>query len=435
MTKRQLGRHCPELGTDGHGAWYVALPATGGTPGAPKRLRHGGYPSRTEAETVLRRLLNPALATMDRGLTVEGWLTQWMKNLEGRLRPTTVRGYRKHVDQYLIPLLGGELLCALTHASVQRAFHTIVQQHQAAGLSLSGATVRRIHATLSSALSAACRAGLLDRNPARQLDLPKAPPPRPVVWTDAQVEHWQQTGTRPAVAVWTASDTARFLSAIRHHRLYALYHLYTLRGLRRGESLGLRWSDIDLDARTLNIRCQLQKHPGGVFEDCPTKTASSARQVALDHHTAHVLAAHRRRQLDERSTAGEHWTDTGYAFTDQRGLPLAPDHVGHTFQQLIRTHDLPPIRLHDLRHIAATLAVNAGVQMKVVQHQVGHDSMTTTADTYTSVLPETARQAAEATARLLNNAARQHQRLTHHLPRIRSPHLRIRAPRPRPPRP
>ena len=108
------------------------------------------------------------------------------------------------------------------------------------------------------------------------------------------------------------------------------------------------------------------------------------------------------------------WTETGYIFTGPLGAPLAPDHVGHIFQKLVRTHDVPPIRLHDLRHGAASLALSARVDLKVVQHQVGHSSIVTTADTYMSVMPQTAHEGAEATARLVQEAARDYSRSLRH---------------------
>jgi len=433
LSKRQLGSRCPLLGQDEHGSWYVTLPGDVAVGKGQDRLRRGGYPGRAQAEAVLALLLDPALSSQGRGLTVGQWLERWLEDVQPRLRPTTVRGYRKHVEQYLVPLLGGALLCELSVGRVQQAFGAIIARHEADGQALSGATVQRIRATLRSALNAAIRAEVLQSNPARHLELPRVVPSRTVVWTDAQVAHWRRTGERPAVAVWTPQGTAAFLHAIRHHRLYALYHLYTLRGLRRGESLGLQWSDIDLKGRTLTVRRQLQKRPGGVLEECPPKTASSRRQVALDHRTTQVLAAHHRRQQAQRAEAGDRWSETGYVFTDPTGRPLNPDHVGHVFQQLVRAHDLPPIRLHDLRHVAATLALNAGVPLKVVQHQVGHDSLTTTADIYTAVLPQTAHQAAEATTRLITHAAREHHRTTRHRPRIRQKPLKIRIVRHRPP--
>jgi integrase len=138
------------------------------------------------------------------------------------------------------------------------------------------------------------------------------------------------------------------------HRLYALYHLYAIRGLRRGEALGLYWDDIDFTHRTLQVRRQMQKHPGGVFEERALKTPAARREIALDRHTTRVLAEHRRAQRAEKQAAGSRWAGADLVFTDPLGGPLSPDHVGHVFQDLVTAHRMPPIRLHDLRHLAAT---------------------------------------------------------------------------------
>ena len=117
------------------------------------------------------------------------------------------------------------------------------------GSPVSAATLTRIRATLRAALNAAIRRGLLADNPASRAELPRARRPRAVMWTPGRIELWQRTGERPAVAVWTAAQTAQFLNTIEDHRLYAAYHLIALRGLRRGEAAGLRWCDVDLDGK------------------------------------------------------------------------------------------------------------------------------------------------------------------------------------------
>ncbi|XVQ11522.1 site-specific integrase [Spirillospora sp. CA-255316] len=199
------------------------------------------------------------------------------------------------------------------------------------------------------------------------------------------------------MAVWTTAQTAQFLDAIASHRLYAAYHLIALRGLRRGEAAGLRWCDLDLDEGTALVCRQLQQRDGRLTV-CPPKTAHSTRLIALDRTTVAALRAHRSRQQAEAAAYGDGYHDSGHVFTNLNGDPVAPGRLTHLFQRLITEHDVPPIRLHDLRHGAATLALAAGVELKVVQEMLGHSSIVLTADTYTSVLPEVAHRAAEKTA-------------------------------------
>ena len=203
--------------------------------------------------------------------------------------------------------------------------------------------------------------------------------------------------------MWTARQTAQFLDSIRRHRLYAAYHLIALRGLRRGEAAGLRWCDVDLDGKSAVISQQLQQYDGRLAV-CPPKTPHSVRVIALDRTTVAALAGHRDRQRAEAAAYGPGYRDSGYVFTCLNGDPMAPDRLTRTFKKLTALARLPPIRLHDLRHGAASLALSAGVELKVVQEMLGHSSIVLTADTYTSVLPDAAHAAAEKVAALIIKA-------------------------------
>jgi integrase len=294
-------------------------------------------------------------------------------------------------------------LAELSAAHVQAMFTAITRQHQAAGSPGTAATLSRIRATLRAALNAAIRRGLIGDNPASQAELPRARRPRAVVWTSERIEHWQRTGEHPAMAVWTAAQTAHFLHSIAGHRLYAAYHLIALRGLRRGEAAGLRWRDADLDGRAAVICQQLQQYDGHLAA-CPPKTPHSARVIALDRTTVAALRAHRDRQHAEQAAFGPGYRASGYVFTNLNGDPMAPDRLSRTLKKLAAEAGLPPVRLHDLRHGATTLALAAGADLRTVQEQLGHSSIVLTADTYISVLPEVARAAAEKVAALILRA-------------------------------
>jgi len=155
--------------------------------------------------------------------------------------------------------------------------------------------------------------------------------------------------------VWTVRQTAQFLDSVRWHRLYAAYHLIALRGLRRGEAAGPRWCDVDLDGKTAVISQQLQQYDGRLAV-CPPKTPHSVRVIALDRTTVAALAEHRDRQRAEAAAYGPGYRDSGYVFTCLNGDPMAPDRLTRTFKKLTALAGLPPIRLHDLRHGAASLA-------------------------------------------------------------------------------
>ncbi|MFY1597059.1 site-specific integrase [Micromonospora sp. WMMD737] len=237
----------------------------------------------------------------------------------------------------------------------------------------------------------------MNDNPARRVELPARDRPQALVWTEARVSEWRATGERPVVAVWTPAQLASFLDYVRGDSLYALWWLVALRGLRRGEAAGLRWVDIDLHDGQLSVVRQRTTAGYDVHEG-PPKTAASRRTVALDTHTVQVLRQHRARQRERRGRrvgAGKVCHDSGYVFISPDGLPLHPGYLTQRFRLLVDRAGLPPIRLHDLRHGAATLAHAAGADMKTIQDQLGHANIRLTADIYTQVLPTTQRNAAE----------------------------------------
>jgi hypothetical protein len=205
-----------------------------------------------------------------------------------------------------------------------------------------------------------------------------------------------QSGQRPPVAVWTAAQTAAFLAHIEGHVLYPLFRVVALLGLRRGEIIAVRWSDVDFAAGTVTVCRQIQEREGRAVV-CLPKSERSGRTVALDHATLTVL---RRLHADWVREGGGVATD-GWVFAHAEGRHWSPSYVTHVFGRLVREAGLPPIRFHDLRHGAASLSLAAGNELKVVQAILGHESMVLTADTYTSVLPCIARKATAALVRRL----------------------------------
>jgi integrase len=402
-TRKRRGHTCPGLRQRGHGSWYYALDIPPYPGNRRRRIRRGGFPSRTAAEEALRQLQSPRPDDpTPRALTTGQWLRIW---LAGRvsLCPSTLRCYSSHINDYLQPHLGAIPLRDLDTRHLQRMFTLILRGRTASGQPVTPATLKRIHATIRASLNAAVRERLIGDNPARYVELPPARRPHAVVWTDDQIREWQRTGVRPVVAIWTAAQTAQFLYSITDHRLYAAYHLIALCGLRRGEAAGLRWCDLDLDNRIAVINSQ-SKRIGGMIVQGPPKTEASRRTIALDHTTVAALRRHRHQQQAELAARGV--DGGGYAFTNIAGQPISPDRLSINFTKLIAASGLPPVRLHDLRHGAASLALQAGADLKVVQDQLGHSSIVLTADTYITVVPEVARKTAEDVAKLTLNAAR-----------------------------
>ncbi|MFI7122180.1 site-specific integrase [Amycolatopsis sp. NPDC049868] len=200
--------------------------------------------------------------------------------------------------------------------------------------------------------------------------------------------------------VWTPGQTGRFLDHAVHHPYYVLLHLIAYRGLRRGEACGLPWWDVDFTRQSITITAALVQI-GWRAEFGEPKSEASGRVIAIDTATTDVLATHKQRQANLQAAAGDAWIENGLVCTEPDGKPLQPSHLSDAFHAIAEAAGLPPVRLHDLRHGAATLMIAAGADLKQVQELLGHSSIAITADTYTHVLPELARETAEAAASII----------------------------------
>jgi integrase len=401
---------------------------------------------------------------LDGKITVGQWLEQWLAGRK-KIRKGTLRGYNSHVRLYYAPHIGHIQLDKLRVTDVASVFEAIdefnelitqarvssdpVLRAKVKGRrTVSAATKQRIRATLRAALNQAIRERRINVNVASLVELESGKRPKPLVWTQERITEWRSSyerhieaiecrkrrlseiepekrhgsranrldayisAPRPsAVMVWTPAQTSVFLDRARGHRLYAQYHLIAFRGLRRGESCGLRWPDLDLEEGMMTVRWQIVQLGGDTDQGQP-KSEAGERQVSLDKQTIKELRAHRARQNAERLAAGEDWVDSGFAFTTGNGEPLHPAFVTEQFEQMAMETGLPPVRLHDLRHGAATILLAAGHDMKVVQETLGLSSITIAADTYTSVLPDLARRSAEDAAAVILRARQPRSRVS-----------------------
>jgi integrase len=171
-------------------------------------------------------------------------------------------------------------------------------------------------------------------------------------------------------------------------------------GMRRGELLGLRWVDVDLDLARVAIRQTLVLAGRQVVTSEP-KTSRGRRSIALDPRTVAALRAWRAAQAAERLQWGSAWTDSGMVFTREDGTPIHPETFSDQFAWRVKVAGLRPIRLHDLRHTHASLGLAAGVPIKVMSERLGHTSSSFTADAYQHVTPALEEQAAATVARLV----------------------------------
>ena len=221
-----------------------------------------------------------------------------------------------------------------------------------------------------------------------------------IVRNVAELAEWPRYH-RPRVRPWQPAMFAVFLDQIDGDRLAPLFHLAGHAGLRRGELCGLRWQDIDLAGRVLVVRQQVVQVGHRVVVGRPKTASGEDRPVDLDAGTVGVLRAWKRLQAAERLQAGPVWEDTGLVFTRPDGSGWHPQQVTKQFRQLAKAAGLPPCRLHDLRHLSASLQLAAGVDIAVVSKRLGHSALSFTCDTYCHLIGRAGRQAANKTAALV----------------------------------
>jgi integrase len=199
---------------------------------------------------------------------------------------------------------------------------------------------------------------------------------------------------RKEMKTLTAEQVIRLLNLSQGSRYEALYHLAVTTGLRQGELLGLRWSDLYWGTGHLKVQRQLQRVPGEGLVLNEPKSASGRRLVVLGPATLDKLRTHKRSQWEERIEVGNRWQENDLVFPSTIGTPMGPRNVVREFKELLQKAGLPEIRFHDLRHTAATLMLQEGVHPKVVQERLGHSQISITMDTYSHVLPAMQEEAA-----------------------------------------
>ncbi|MEU4116519.1 tyrosine-type recombinase/integrase [Kitasatospora sp. NPDC028055] len=372
------------------------------TDGSRKRVRVYGTTRKEAADKLAERIAasNQGRPVAAADSTVAAYLTYWLDSVAvHRLRENTHTRYRTCVRLYVVPGLGRKKIAHLTAKDIRTWLDRLRttcqccargldrQQRcctvgQCCGKRLSPLTVTYVHSVLKSALEHAVREDELPRNVARNI---KTGTPRPRRFEPL-----------------TVVEARRFLASVEGHRLQALFELALRTGLRKGELLGLRWEDLDLDGGTASIRRTLQRTPTGGLTTLPTKTVSSERRIALPTECVHALKHHRERQDQEREAAGDAWTDSGYVFTAPDGSPTDPSTLTRHFTALCRAARLRRIRFHDLRHTAATLLLEQGVELVVIKELLGHAHIGVTATVYAHVRLRLQRQAIDT----LGNALR-----------------------------
>ncbi len=323
------------------------------------------------------------LATRENGPSPElrDWLDEWLELCERRgLRSSTIASYRTMLRLHIDDRFGQTPLSEITASQINRLYGRLLREgRRDGGGGLSARTVRYFHTVLNKALADAVRAGHATRNPAALADPPSPKAARPRVFP-----------------VWSPEELTQYLLATKSDRHYLAFHVAATTGLRRGELLGLRWCDVDCEARQLHVVQTLVEAAHKPIFGLP-KTERSRRVVALDARTTELLAAARAAAECRRGGFDER----GVVFTTAEGKPIHPAVFSYYFQRSVHRAGVTRIRLHDLRHTHATHALQVGIHPKVVSERLGHSTITITLDIYMHVLPSMQRDAAEAVAALV----------------------------------
>lgn len=373
--KRIYARECPAAKRCGC-PWRFRVDGPDGLDGSRHTIIDHGYPHETSARAALlamqRRL--GAGEIVGKSDTVATYLGRWLDEKRATLKPFSIGQYEDLARRFLIPHLGRIKLNELRAVHVEEMLAAMVIEGR--GIT----TQRRTIATLLSALGSAVKRRLVTLNVCTQLELPPERPAR-----------------RP---VWDADELMRFLVAVRSDRLAALWRLYAIVGLRRGEALALTWSNLDLDARTIRIERSLVETGGHLVVATP-KTTNGRRTISLDDETVTWLREHRAAQNRERLELGEGYRNEDLVFCREDGALIWPGSISDRFHVLSTAAGLPAIRLHDARHSAATRALASGVDLKTVGARLGHSGIAITADRYAHVLTAADFAAAERVANMV----------------------------------
>ena len=348
-----------------------------------------GYDTRKEA-VAARNAIRAEIATdtfVERSRqTVHEFLDDWLEAVEPTLSPSTFHSYERNLRLHVKPRIGALRLPELDAGMINQLYAEAPCRGKPRPTGRPQGPDRALHPhdpassvqgrrPMGSTPRQPCRSGRSSRHNGRCL-------PR-----DGHL------GRRdPGVVLERARTT--------NDRYYAAWYLTATTGLRRGEALGLRWADLNLQTGRASIRQTLVCVNHEVQISSP-KTTNSRRAIALDQGTIAVILGHRDAQAARKADVGDAWPDHDLILTLTDGRPIHPERFSREFDRRIKRWGLPRIRLHDLRHTWATLALQAGVHPKVVSERLGHANISITLDTYSHVTPAMQEDAAETVAEFI----------------------------------
>jgi integrase len=289
-------------------------------------------------------------------LTLEHFMHSWLTGKDLSIRPNTARNYRRYSEQHILPVIGQMRLQNILPAHIRQLYLRMQAEGKGAR------TIQLVHSTLHCALKQAVKERLIGYNPMDAVERPKV---------ETQEFH-----------IFTEEQARTFLAAAKGHPYEALFYLALTTGLRKGELLGLMWSDVDWQKGFLKVERQLQQANWRGAELVPTKTKSGRRHIKLGKGALAALEAHRQRQETQKTLAGNDWKENGMIFTTSIGTFIDQTKVSREFKHILRKANLPDIRFHDLRHTSLSILLDIGTPVNTVQRRAGHSKASVTTDIY-----------------------------------------------------
>ena len=339
------------------GSWCAQLSLEG------KRMSKA-FATQKEALTWIRKMrgqVDEGLTYAYTKLTLGEFMKDWLTSTQSSKRPSTWKQQSQATKKHILPRLGAIKLTSLKAEHIQAFYNKLLEE----GTGIY--TILKIHDILRSALQHANRLGILNRNPASVVNVPKAP--------------------AKEMAILDESQVSQFLVSVTGHRWEALFVLAIGTGARQMELLGLKWSDVDWTRQTIKIERQLQRPDRSEARFAAPKTRYGKRTIPLGERSIAILRNHYRLQQAEQKAAGDAWQDNGLIFTTSNGTPIHPRNLLRDFKILLRNAGLPEIRFHDLRHTAASLMLNNGIAPIAVSRRLGHAKASITLDVYGHLIP------------------------------------------------
>lgn len=349
---------------------WAGVVELGKDPGTGKRLQKWVYASTQEE---CQRKLNKLMYELDEGIyispsrmTLAAYLRDWIEMHAPNIAPNTVDGYKCTIEKHIIPMLGNILLVELTPMHLQKLYASEQKKY-------SGRTAQLTHRILRKALSTAYKMQVIRKNPADMVDPPKAKKYRPAVYDEQEYESLVEAaaGTEHEIPIALAGGL----------------------GLRRGEILGLKWSDINFKKNIVTIQRQLIPTSEGLLLKEP-KTEDSIRTLDTPQHVMDMLRRHLKNQEKNKLFFGSDYKDDNLVCCKPDGEPIHPSSYSRDFGKLLKMNDLRHIRFHDLRHFNATIMLQCDIPVKVASKRLGHSTTAITQDTYQHVLLDMDKEAA-----------------------------------------